>query len=70
MNSYQKLKAENNRLKGYIEQLIFNPDGAEATHIRFNYKLVRDTERVLMEGEVTNVGSSTNGIISKIKQQQ
>lgn len=53
MTSYQKLKEENKRLKGYIEALIFNPDGAEATHIKFNYKLVRDTENAIMAGNPT-----------------
>lgn len=65
MNSYQKLKAENKRLKECIESLVFNPDGAESMNIKFSYKLLRDVEIQLLGGSASNQ-NQTNGILSQI----
>jgi len=52
MNSYQKLKEENKKLRKIIEELVFNPDSADSINIKFHFKLLRDVENAVMAGSV------------------
>jgi len=53
MTSYQKIKAENKKLREIIVTLIINPDSADAHHIKLLYKIQIAAENAIMFGSPT-----------------
>lgn len=50
MTTYQRLKAENKKLKRELQIILFEPDSYEAQSIKFGYSLLNDIEKQIMFG--------------------
>lgn len=50
VTTYQRLKAENKRLRKEIYIILFEPDSFEAIEIKFGYSLLNDIEKAIMAG--------------------
>ena len=53
MNSYQKLKKENEKIKKELDALVNDPDSAFSLLVKMKYKLIRQTEEAIMFGNPT-----------------
>lgn len=53
MTSYQKLKAENEKLRDEIDVLVNRYDSKEGMTIRFSYKIKQDIEDTIYFGTRT-----------------
>ena len=67
MTAYQKLKAENERLKRDLREVCLNPDSYLSFIIKKGYKLNRDLVREIMIGGPIINRMEYKGIIPQIK---
>lgn len=66
MTTYQKLKAENLKLKQQLDIVCNEPDTLEAITIVHQYKFSRHAERVLMSGGPVNRLEQFHGFLKII----
>lgn len=63
MNSYQKLKAENIKLKQQLDIVVNEPDSKDGVVIRTIWKMNRKIEGAVMAGSRTPEEGTTKGIL-------
>lgn len=66
MTSYQKLKAENAKLREHIHTLITKRGTAEELLVRENYKMQYHIEDAVWQGSHESLPSSFHGLIPHI----
>lgn len=74
MTSYQKCKAENERLKRIIldqankmKELVVNPNSFESLCIKSEIKIALNAEKVLWYGDLQNGDNKFTGLLQKCK---
>ena len=63
---YEKTKAENKELKQDIYSLIRKENEVEGMTVKMRWKMVFDTEDMIMFGDATNTNSQFQGLLSQI----
>jgi len=70
MNSYQKLKAENLKLRQQLDTLANEPDSDNGLLIKTLWRMNRKTESYIMSGNPTNDNdTTTQGILNQTTNQ-
>lgn len=64
MTSYQKIKADNERLRLEIFALVNAPDSVEAISIKHKYKMIIQVEKAVWMGDST--ANIFNGFLKQI----
>ena len=63
---YEKTKAENKELKQDIYNLVRKENEVEGVAVKIRWKIVFDTEDMIMFGDATNTDDKFQGVLSKI----
>lgn len=63
---YEKTKAENKELKQDIYNLVRKENEVDGMIVKMRWKMVFDTEDMIMYGDATNTESKLQGLLSKI----
>ena len=63
---YKKTKAENKKLKQDIYNLVRKENQAEGMTVKMRWKMVFDTEDMIMLGDATNTDNQLQGFLYKI----
>ena len=68
MTAYQKLKAENERLKQELMLICNKPNSPGTTIIKRKYQFLQNVEELLWQGDTTKINRMEyKGIIPQIK---
>ena len=63
---YEKTKAENKELKQDIYNLVRKENQDEGMTVKMRWKMVFDTEDMIMFGDATNTDNQLQGLLSQI----
>ena len=66
MTTYQKLKAENKKLRESLQELVLRPDSGESALIKYSVKISASVENAFFFGS-PEVSTKLNGFINLLK---